>query len=61
MIHDRRIVEPSLELYTCKVGAQDTELPAEDGRNITVKGAYNELATLTSVTGVPARYWAQYA
>ena len=46
----RRIVEQSLELYTCSAGAVDSEVPAV-ARNATQPKAYNELATLMSVTG----------
>jgi len=47
----RRIVEQSLELYTCSGAAgADSETPAE-ARNGTLPRSYNELATLMSVTG----------
>ena len=46
----RRIVEESIELYTCKESAWDSEIPA-DSQNSTVPRSYNELATLMSVTG----------
>ena len=49
----RRIVEQSLELYTCSAGAADSEAP-DLARNGTQPHAYNELATLMSVTGVRA-------
>lgn len=45
----RRIVEESLELYTCKSNATDSELP-DTGSKDTGK-SYNELATLMAVTG----------
>ena len=48
----RRIVEQSLELYTCSAGAADSEAP-DLARNGTQPHAYNELATLMSVTGAP--------
>ena len=48
----RRIVEQSLELYTCSATSSDSEMP-EYARNGTVPKAYNELATLMSVTGGP--------
>lgn len=44
-------MEQSLELYTCKASSSDSEMP-EYARNGTFPGAYNELATLMSVTGV---------
>ena len=47
----RRIVEESLELYTCSASSPDSEMPAY-ARNGTIPRAYNELATLMSVTGV---------
>lgn len=43
-------MEQSLELYTCSAGAADSEVPAL-ARNGTQPKAYNELATLMSVTG----------
>ena len=46
----RKVVEDSLELYTCKPGSGDSELPAAAG-NATALGSYNELATLMTVTG----------
>ena len=46
----RRVVEDTLELYTCKPGVADSELPAAPG-NGTAQGSYNELATLMTVTG----------
>ena len=46
----RRIVEESLELYTCSASSRDSEMP-EYARNGTVPRSYNELATLMSVTG----------
>ena len=48
----RRIVEQSLELYTCSATSSDSEMP-EYARNGTVPRSYNELATLMSVTGEP--------
>ncbi len=48
----RRIVEQSLELYTCSASSPDSEMPVY-ARNGTIPRAYNELATLMSVTGVP--------
>lgn len=62
----QRIVEESLELYTCSPTAHTSEIPAawdQDGRhginttsggNITFPQSYNELATLMSVTGEDA-------
>ena len=56
----RRIVEDTLELYTCSPAAATSDIPpdwdgADPGRaNITVPKAYNELATLMSVTGEDA-------
>ena len=54
-LHDlsicRRIVEESLELYTCKPGP-DSEFPGDPGFNITAPRSYNELATLMSVPGI---------
>ena len=47
----RRIVEQSLELYTCSASSSDSEMPVY-ARNGTIPRAYNELATLMSVTGV---------
>ncbi|KAK9840815.1 hypothetical protein WJX81_006821 [Elliptochloris bilobata] len=49
----QRIVEQSLELYTCSAGGADSETPAE-ARNGTLPRSYNELATLMSVTGEDA-------
>ena len=46
----RRIVEQSLELYTCSATSRDSEMP-EYARNGTIPRSYNELATLMSVTG----------
>ena len=46
----RRVVEDSLELYTCKPGSGDSETPASI-TNGTAPGSYNELATLMTVTG----------
>ena len=43
-------MEESIELYTCKESAYDSEIPA-DSQNRTVPRSYNELATLMSVTG----------
>lgn len=43
-------MEESIELYTCKESAYDSEIPA-DNQNSTVPRSYNELATLMSVTG----------
>ena len=43
-------MEESIELYTCKESAWDSEIPA-DSQNSTVPRSYNELATLMSVTG----------
>ena len=43
-------MEESLELYTCSASSPDSEMPAY-ARNGTVPRAYNELATLMSVTG----------
>ena len=43
-------MEESIELYTCKESAYDSEIPA-DSQNSTVPRSYNELATLMSVTG----------
>ena len=46
-----------MELYTCSQTAKDSEIPADWDRdgggrgNITIPQAYNELATLISVTG----------
>ncbi|KAK9853352.1 hypothetical protein WJX84_009701 [Apatococcus fuscideae] len=51
--HLQRIVEESIELYTCKESAYDSEIPA-DSQNSTVPRSYNELATLMSVTGEDA-------
>jgi len=52
----RRIVEQSLELYTCSGAAgADSETPAE-ARNGTLPRSYNELATLMSVTGAQSAY-----
>lgn len=51
--HVRRIVEQTLELYTCRQGGSDTEFPAEGG-NISTPSSYNELATLMSVPGEDA-------
>jgi hypothetical protein len=48
----RRIVEQSLELYTCSAASHDSEMPAPRG-NATLPTTYNELATLMSVTGDP--------
>ena len=48
----RRIVEQSLELYTCSATSRDSEMP-EYARNGTIPRSYNELATLMSVTGKP--------
>lgn len=39
-----------MELYTCSTGSTDSEMPAFEG-NATAPKAYNELATLMSVTG----------
>ena len=47
----RRIVEESLELYTCKAAGADTEFPADMGGNSTAPKSYNQLATLMSVPG----------
>ena len=49
----RRVVEDSLELYTCRPGSSDSEIPAS-ASNDTALGSYNELATLMTVTGGPA-------
>ena len=43
-------MEQSLELYTCSATSRDSEMP-EYARNGTIPRAYNELATLMSVTG----------
>lgn len=48
----RRIVEQSLELYTCSAASADSEMPPAQ-RNATLPTTYNELATLMSVTGEP--------
>jgi len=48
----RRIVEQSLELYTCSAASADSEMPPAQ-RNSTLPTTYNELATLMSVTGEP--------
>jgi len=62
----QRIVEESLELYTCSPTAHTSEIPAAwdpegsgttgniTGGNITFPQSYNELATLMSVTGEDA-------
>ena len=52
----QRIVEDSIELYTCSPDAATSDIPPDwdtDPRksNITVPKSYNELATLMSVTG----------
>ena len=49
----RRVVEDSLELYTCRPGSSDSEIPAS-ASNDTALGSYNELATLMTVTGGPS-------
>ena len=46
----RRVVEDSLELFTCKPTAGDSEFPDVPG-NSSSQGSYNELATLMTVTG----------
>lgn len=46
----RRVVEDSLELFTCKPTAGDSEFPDAPG-NSSAQGSYNELATLMTVTG----------
>lgn len=52
----QRIVEDSIELYTCSPDAATSDIPpdwdtAPSQSNITVPKSYNELATLMSVTG----------
>lgn len=47
----RRVVESDLELYTCRQGVPQADLPAHVG-NGTIPTSYNELATLLTVTGV---------
>lgn len=53
----RRIVEESMELYTCSTDAHQSAIPADWDRdgggkgNITFPKSYNELATLMSVPG----------
>ena len=55
-----RIVEDSIELYTCSPAAATSDIPPDwdtidpDKGNITVPKSYNELATLMSVTGEDA-------
>lgn len=56
----QRIVEDSIELYTCSPGAATSDIPPDwtgldpSQSNITVPKSYNELATLMSVTGEDA-------
>ncbi|CAL8466168.1 g5704 [Coccomyxa elongata] len=52
--HVQRIVEQSLELYTCSAASADSEMPPAQRHNATVPTTYNELATLMSVTGEDA-------
>jgi len=52
----QRIVEDSIELYTCSPDAATSDIPPDwdtdpSQSNITVPKSYNELATLMSVTG----------
>ena len=52
----QRIVEDSIELYTCSREAATSEIPPDwdtdpSKSNITVPKSYNELATLVSVNG----------
>lgn len=55
-----RIVEETIELYTCSPVAATSDIPPDWDKvdpskaNITVPKAYNELATLMSVTGEDA-------
>ncbi|KAK9806419.1 hypothetical protein WJX73_004486 [Symbiochloris irregularis] len=46
----QRVVESDLELYTCRQGIPQADLPAHVG-NGTIPTSYNELATLLTVTG----------
>lgn len=55
----QRIVEDTIELYTCSTAAATSDIPPDwdtdpEQGNITVPKAYNELATLMSVTGEDA-------
>jgi H+/Cl- antiporter ClcA len=55
----QRIVEDTIELYTCSPAAATSDIPPDWDTdpakgNITVPKAYNELATLMSVTGEDA-------
>ena len=55
----QRIVEDTIELYTCSPAAATSDIPPDwdtdpEKGNITVPKAYNELATLMSVTGEDA-------
>ncbi|KAK9804251.1 hypothetical protein WJX72_003440 [[Myrmecia] bisecta] len=51
--HIKRIVEESVELYTCSANAEQTDLPPDSSSGSGPK-SYNELATLMSVTGEDA-------
>lgn len=55
----QRIVEDTIELYTCSPAAATSDIPPDwdtdpEQSNITVPKSYNELATLMSVTGEDA-------